>query len=238
MKRLLLTLTASLILFFTLEPRAAQPQAPVQATQSPVAVQRAVEDFLRQQTSGIAGHATFTTGAVDPRLALPACGGLDVFLPPGARLWGNSSVGVRCAAPTPWTIYVKVTVRVQGPYLVAARAIPAGQPIAHGDFTVNTGDLTQLPPSVVTDMAQALGRTLGGPLSPGQPLRADALRIVPAIVQGQTVRLISQGQGFRVSAEGKALANAGVGQLAQIRTSSGQTVSGVARADGTVHVAF
>jgi flagella basal body P-ring formation protein FlgA len=41
-----------------------------------------------------------------------------------------------------------------------------------------------------------------------------------------------------VSAEGKALANVGVGQLAQVRTASGQTVSGVARPDGTVEVSF
>ena len=240
MKRAILTFAASLFLFLTLEPRAAQPQQQQQQQprQSAQAVQSAVEDFLRAQTGGIAGEASFTTGTLDPRLALPACGNLDVFLPPGARLWGNSSVGVRCAAPTPWTIYVKVTVRVQGPYLVAARAVPANQPIAHGDFLVQTGDLTQLPPTVVTDLSQALGKTLGGPLSPGQPLRSDALRIVPAIVQGQTVRLVSQGPGFRVSAEGKAIANAAVGQLAQVRTTNGQTVSGIAQADGTVRVTF
>jgi flagella basal body P-ring formation protein FlgA len=57
-------------------------------------------------------------------------------------------------------------------------------------------------------------------------------------VQGQTVRLVSQGSGFRVSADGKALANAAVGQLAQVRTASGQTVSGIARADGIVEVNF
>ena len=43
---------------------------------------------------------------------------------------------------------------------------------------------------------------------------------------------------FRVSAEGKALANAAVGQLAQVRTNAGQTVSGIAKADGTVEVNF
>jgi len=238
MKRLLIAIAACLALVAPFSARGDQPQPQTQAAQSPAAIQSAVENFLRMQTSGIAGHASFTTGRVDPRLALPACNALDVFLPPGARLWGNSSVGVRCGAPTPWMIYVSVTVRVQGPYLVAARAIPAGQPLAHGDLTVVNGDLTQLPPSVVTDLSQALGKTLGGPLSPGQPLRADALRVLPAIVQGQTVRLISKGPGFRVSAEGKALANVGVGQLAQVRTASGQTVSGVARPDGTVEVSF
>lgn len=209
-----------------------------QPMQSAVAVQRAVEDFLRIQTSGLAGQTTFTTGTLDPRLALPACVALDVFMAPGGRLWGNSSVGVRCGAPTPWTIYVPVTVRVNGPYIVASRAIAAGQALTQGDVTIMQGDLTQLPPTVVTDLNQALGKTLGAPLSPGQPLRADALRISPAILQGQTVKLVSQGPGFRVSADGKALANAAVGQLAQIRTAAGQTVSGIARADGTVDVDY
>jgi flagella basal body P-ring formation protein FlgA len=100
------------------------------------------------------------------------------------------------------------------------------------------GDLTQLPATVVTDLGQALGKTLGVALAPGQPLRADALRIIPAILQGQTVRLVSQGPGFRVTADGRALANAAVGQLAQVRTAGGQTVSGIARSDGTVEVSF
>jgi len=209
-----------------------------QNQQSPAAVQRAVEDFLRMQTSGLPGHATFTTGTVDPRLTLPACGALEAFLPPGGRLWGNSSIGVRCGAPTPWTLYVSVTVRVHGAYVAAARTLTPGQTLSQSDLTLVQGDLTQLPPSVVTDPAQALGKTLGGPLAPGQPLRADALRITPAIVSGQTVRLVSVGPGFRVSAEGKAIANAAPGQLAQVRTGSGQTVSGIAKADGSVEVKF
>ena len=232
MKRLLMSLAAALLIVSGLVHAQNQP------TQSPAAVQKAVEDFLRVQTSGLTGHTSFTTGTIDPRLALPSCGALEVFLPAGSRLWGNSSVGVRCGAPTPWMIYVSVTVRVHGAYVAAARALTPGQSLTQTDLSVVQGDLTQLPPSVVTDLAQALGKNVGAPIAPGQPIRADMLRITPAIVQGQTVRLVSQGPGFRVSAEGKALANAAVGQLAQIRTSTGQTVSGIAKADGTVEITF
>lgn len=245
MKRLFLTVAAGLLLAAAAVPAGAQvrpvqsqPMLPAAATQAPAAVQHAVEDFLRIQTSGLAGQATFTTGTIDPRLALPACGALEVFMSPGARLWGNSSVGVRCGAPTPWTIYVAVTVRVNGPYVATARAVAPGQSLTQADVTLMHGDLTQLPPSVVTELAQALNKTVAAPLAPGQPLRADALRIVPAIVQGQTVKLVSQGPGFRVSADGKALANAAVGQLAQVRTAAGQTVSGIAKADGSIEINF
>jgi len=209
-----------------------------QQTQSPAAVHRAVEDFLRAQTSSYGNRVTFIVGGIDPRLSVPACATMDVFVPPGGRLWGNSSVIVRCAAPAPWTLYVSVAVRISGTYVAATRALTAGQTLSSSDVTTVQGDLTQSAAPLVSDISDALGKTLSAPVAAGQPLRADALRTMPAILQGQTVKLVSQGRGFRVSAEGKAIANAAAGQVAQVRTATGQTVSGVVRADGSVEVNF
>ncbi len=105
-------------------------------------------------------------------------------------------------------------------------------------MSVVQGDLTQFPTAVVSDLSDAVGKTLSASVGMGQALRADSLRVTPAILQGQTVKVVSQGPGFRVSAEGKAIANAAAGQLAHVRTASGQTVSGIARADGTVEINF
>ena len=209
-----------------------------QQTQSPAAVQRAVEDFLRAQTSSYGNRATFTVGNIDPRLAVPACTSMDVFLAPGGRLWGNSSVTVRCSAPAQWTLYVGVAVRISGSYVAATKTLTAGQTLSSSDLMVVQGDLTQSAAPLVSDVSDAVGKTITAPAAAGQPLRADALRLTPAILQGQSVKLISQGPGFRVSAEGKAVANAAAGQVAHVRTASGQTVSGVARADGSVEVNF
>jgi flagella basal body P-ring formation protein FlgA len=225
-----------LVVAFALVSAAAHAQQV--ATQSPAAVRRAVEEFVRVQTSGLGDRATFTVGTVDSRLALPACGALEAFMPAGARLWGNSSVGVRCGAPTPWTLYVAVTVRVSGSYVAAARTIPAGHTLAAADLTLVQGDLTQLPPTVVTELSQAVGSAANVSLAPAQPVRADTLRVLPAVVHGQTVKLVSQGPGFRVSADGKALTNTAAGQVAQARTASGQTVSGIARRDGSIEVNY
>jgi flagella basal body P-ring formation protein FlgA len=52
------------------------------------------------------------------------------------------------------------------------------------------------------------------------------------------VKLVSEGPGFRVSAEGRALGNAADGQLVQVRAPSGQTVSGIARSGGIVEVRY
>lgn len=58
------------------------------------------------------------------------------------------------------------------------------------------------------------------------------------VQQGQSVKLLLAGAGFTVSNEGRALNNATQGQVVQVRTASGQLVSGVARSGGVVEVAY
>jgi flagella basal body P-ring formation protein FlgA len=214
------------------------PALPVQAQQPHSTIKAAVEEFLRVQTNGLPGKATYTAGAIDPRLQLAACAAMDVFSPPGSRLWGTTSVGVRCGAPTPWTIYVTVTVRLSGPYLASARALSIGQALTQADFVVMNGDLTQMPAGVATDASQVVGKTLSSPMAPGQPIRADLLRTPNSVLSGQNVKVISEGNGFKVAADGKAVNNAAVGQVAQVRMNNGQTISGIARTDGSVEVKF
>jgi flagella basal body P-ring formation protein FlgA len=217
---------------------AASAHAPIQTLQAHDTLQRAITEYLRVQTGSLPGRVTYSAGAIDSRLMLAACGALEVFLPPGARLWGNTSLGVRCNAPVAWSIYVAVKVIVTGAYVTTSRALPAGQLLSEADLAINQGDLTQMPGSTITETSQALGKFLVHALAAGQAMRADLLRTPSAILHGQNVKVVSQGKGFSVSAEGKALGNASVGQVAQVRMNSGQTVSGIARADGLVEVQF
>jgi flagella basal body P-ring formation protein FlgA len=209
-----------------------------QAQQDPAAIQSAVASFVRLQLAGQPGTTRVEVGAIDPSLRLERCQRLEAFVPPGARLWGNSTVGVRCAAGGSWTIYVPATVHVEAPAVVAARPLANGKLLQAGDLALQTLDLTQLPPGVLTDLAQAVGKTLTVGLMPGYPIRQDMLRAPLVIRQGQSVRLVAKGGGFAVSAEGKALGNAAEGQPVQVRTQNGQTVSGIAKSDGSVEVNF
>jgi flagella basal body P-ring formation protein FlgA len=58
------------------------------------------------------------------------------------------------------------------------------------------------------------------------------------VQQGQSVRLVSNGNGFSVSSEARAIGNAAEGQVVQVRTPAGAVVSGTARAGGLVEVSF
>ena len=200
------------------------------------ALSAALDSFLRVQTQGLPGKVSYGVGQLDQPAQLAACTALEPFLPQGSRLWGNTTVGIRCLAPTTWTIYVPVQVRIHGSHVVAAQQLVPGQAIGAADVTVKNGDLGALPANVLTDTAQALGKTPRNGVAAGQPLRADLLIAPLAVQQGQNVRLLTRGPGFTVSNEGKALNNASEGQIAQVRTASGQVVSGVARQGGVVEV--
>lgn len=195
------------------------------------------ERYVRLQTQGIPGKVQISMGKLDLS-RLPPCSAHEAFSPPGTRLSGKTHVGIRCLGPNIWSVLVPVQVAITGNYLTTTRPLAAGQAIAAGDIAVAVGDLSTLPTGVVADPQSAIGKTLRNSLGAGQPLRSDQLLAPLVIRQGQTVRVISAGPGFAVSSEGKAMNNAAEGQVAQIRMASGQTVSGIAKADGSVEISF
>ena len=202
----------------------------------PSPLYNAIEDFVRTQTQGLPGKVSYVITPLDTRTQLSPCQAFEPFLPQGSRLWGKANLGVRCLGPSSWTIYVPVQVSVTGNYVVSARNLAGGSLVSSTDITLRSGDLSTLPTSILTDPAQAVGKTLKNGVAGGQPLRSDLLIAPWAVQQGQSVKTVSNGPGFSVSSEGKALNNAAEGQVVQVRTGNGQTVSGIARPGGIVEV--
>ncbi len=199
---------------------------------------KAVEDYLRVQTQGLPGRVSYRITPLDARTQLSPCDAFEPFLPSGSAPWGRTTIGVHCQGPSTWTVYIQVQISVFAKYLVAARPLAAGQIVGPNDFVSRSGDLGLLPATILMDAEQALGKTVKIGIAAGQPLRGDQLIAPWAVQQGQNVKTISRGAGFSVSSEGKALNNAAEGQMVQVRTPSGQTVTGVARAGGIVEVNY
>ncbi len=208
------------------------------ARMEPTALRQVAEQFLQVQTAGLPGKVTVSVGAVDPRLNLAPCPAPEAFLMPGARAWGKTTVGVRCAAPSPWTVYIQSQVSVLGSYVAAAVPLVQGQAIEDGQLAMMQGELTALPPGIATDKTQLVGKSSSMSISAGTPVRVDMVRARPVILQGQLVKLVTKGNGFSVSAEGKAAGSAAEGQVVAVRTGNGQQISGIARLGGLVEVAF
>ncbi|PVX97389.1 flagellar basal body P-ring formation chaperone FlgA [Paraburkholderia unamae] len=210
-------------------------QATPPGQQDGESIRAAALAFLQQQSAGLPGRVTVTVSPVFPR-GLAACTSLEPFMPPGARTFGRTTVGMRCIGAKPWTLYVGARVAVDITYYVAARQIGAGEALSAADFMPLSGDLASLPQTVVTDPNQASGAVARMRISAGLPLRTDMLRSAASVIIGQTVKVIAVGTNFTISAEGSALSNAEPGQQVRVRTSGGQVITGVVKDAGTVQI--
>lgn len=206
--------------------------APTPTPQAP-STQEVIEQFVRQQTAGLSGQVKVNIDS-SAASALPSCLAPEPFLPSGARLWGRVSIGVRCHANPPWTRYVSSYVAVQGVYYVAARTINAGQALTPADGQAREGDLTTLPGAVIVQADQLTGVVASSRIAAGAPLRRESLRSVAIVQQGQTVKVLTRGAGFVVSAEGRAMGNAAAGHVIQVKMQGGPLLNGIVGADGVV----
>ena len=199
-------------------------------------IRDAAKQFLTKETAGLPGQISIEIGKLDPLLSLEHCTALEPFMPTGSHLWGKTSVGVRCNAPQQWQVYVSSTIKIWGTYYLSAKSIAQGQIITESDITSINGELTSLASGIVTQPSQAIGHASTMSIAAGIPLRQDSLRLQQVVAQGQTIRLISIGTGFRVSTEAQALTGGSEGQLVKVKTGSGQVLSGIARMGGIVEV--
>lgn len=207
------------------------------AGQDAATVRRVVENFLTVQTRGLPGQVSFTVGHFDGGNLQP-CSPLEAYLPGQNLPWGRVNIGVRCLAPGGWQAFVPAQIKVMADYYVSAAPLGQGQTLMPHDLLRRRGDLGELPPGIVTDPQQAIGRATRLSVAANQPMRQDMLVQPPVIQQNQQVKVIARGRGFQVASEGRALNHAALGQVAQVRTDNGQTVSGIARGEGVVEIRF
>ncbi|MCH8619026.1 flagellar basal body P-ring formation chaperone FlgA [Undibacterium sp. TS12] len=212
--------------------------APFTTPQDMAQLRQLALDFLTLQASGQSGQVQVSVGEVDKRLNLQACENPSPSLPPGSKPWGKVTVAIRCTVPTPWMIYLQANVQVTAEYYVAANSLAQGQILTMADLSKVKGDISKLPAGVITSPEQAIGKTIQVSIPSGSVLRTDALKSPAVIQQGQSVRVVSSGPGFQVATDAIALNNAADGQIAKAKTSSGQTVSGVAKIGGIIEIVY
>ena len=186
--------------------------------------------------AGLRVHAT--AGRLDARLALAPCAmDLTPFLPPGGRLRARTLVGVRCAGPQPWTLWVPVDVETEGPVLIARRVLARGASPAAADVETVVRRVPGPPAQYLSAVADLEGRRLRRAVPAGQPLPVDALEDAPRVARGQQVTVVAATPGVGVRVAGVALASAAAGRRVQVRNvASGRVLEGTVAADGTVIV--
>jgi flagella basal body P-ring formation protein FlgA len=198
------------------------------------------QQLVRQAATGLpAGtRVEIEVGHIDARLKLAPCARITPYLPAGARLWGRVQVGLRCDEGARWNVFVPVTVKVYAQAWTSTQSLPGGTVINATHLQRAEVDLAAESSPVVATPEAAVGRSLSRALRPGQAVREADLKPRLWFAAGDTVRVISAGSGFAISADGQALGAGVEGQTIRVRTENGRIVQGRATGVRQVEVAL
>ncbi len=234
MTRPTLTLFAAMVLAITvifpssLALASTQPQ-PNQQTQ-PQRTPKAdlLEAFVRSRI-GKDHRVEIRFGELPKGTRLKPCQKIEPFMANGTRLWGRTTIGVRCVSGARWSVALPVTVRVFGKALVAARQLNARVPLAASDVQMAEVELSRQAGQPLTNISAVDGQMTTRPVRAGEPLMRHHVALAPTIAAGDPVRVIVSGRGFTVTATGAALAPGSDGQPLRVRTASGKILVGTLR---------
>ena len=217
--------------------------APAGAEQAPALEASLLENVralaLGKVTETAGSRVEVSIGQLDPRLHLAPCQSIEPYLPAGVRLWGKARIGLRCkVGPTPWNVYLPITVKVFGRALVVPAGASAGSVVSEADLAEAEVDLAEEFTPAMIEPKLAVGRVLAQNLKPGQTLRQAHLKTRQWFSVGETVRVVATGPGFALESEAQALSNGLEGQPARVRTESGRVLTGVPSGERRIEVAL
>lgn len=216
------------------------PQAPAGAGDwhATADIQLAAEAFLKTRAGGSAPDTAFRAGTLDSRHRLPRCGReLEGFLRRGTEIGARTIVGVRCAGPKPWKVYVPVDATVTVPVLIAARTLPKGHFLTSSDVSIAERDVARMTAGFYSDPAELSGLRLKQPVVAGRLITPAVLAREQLIRRGQSVTLTVASGGLSIRMSGKALMDGAKNQRIRVENlSSGRIVEGVVRSAEHVEV--
>ena len=196
-------------------------------------VAEAVERFLREQAPDDAQEVRVEVFA--PSAHFGACPSPRAFFPNGRqRQWGRVSVGVECSGAR--VRYLQAEVRGTGRYVTAAERIEADTVLDQGMLTTRQGALERLPSGAIRDADEAIGLLTRRTITAGSALQEHQLRAIPLVERRQTVSVEARGQGFRISRQGEALEDGGLGDDVRIRFSRREIITGRVIGHGRVAI--
>jgi flagella basal body P-ring formation protein FlgA len=209
-------------------------------TQPHEAILLTAQNFLEAQLKGQDVRSEIQLGTLDPRLRLAACDRpLEGFLPAGARLSGNTSIGVACNGTQPWKLYVQAYVAVFKTVAVAADYLAAGAVPGANNIRLEERDVTSSGYGYLTDLEQLRGKVVKQPVQEGRIVPPQALSKVRLVRRGEEVTLVSRNGNIEVRMPGNALMDGAEGDLIKVRNvRSKRIIQGRVDAAGLVMVSM
>lgn len=218
--------------------RAQQAGVPAAAWQQALALAR--DQAAAQAPAG--ARIEVEAGLLDARLKLAPCARVQAQAVAGAPGSGRTRVALHCAEAAaghrPWRVHLPVTVQVWAQGWVLRQALPAGTALNAEHMTLAETEWLPAPhaPLAAPVAAPPWGRLLARGLPAGAPLRAGDLQQRRWFASGEPVRVLVQGPGFDIVAQGQALGDGIEGRPARVRLDNGRVLTGQPSGEQQVRV--
>jgi flagella basal body P-ring formation protein FlgA len=212
----------------------------VGAVESIATIEAAAHSYVQSLLPPGVGQTQITVLPLDPRLRLAQCGSpLTARLPVGTNLAARATVGVTCAGPTHWSVYVPVVVESHIAVLVLRHAVARDAHLTADDVTIETRRTAGTAAAYLDAVTELSGRTVRRPLPIGTALTVDMFAADTVIHRGQEVTLVAGGGPIEIRATGRAMMDAPAGARIQVQNLSSLTVvEGVVESADVVRVAL
>ncbi|MCP4273552.1 MAG: flagellar basal body P-ring formation protein FlgA [Gammaproteobacteria bacterium] len=162
------------------------------------------------------------SGKLDPRLRLVQCDSLpEAFTPPGSTLQGNTTVGIRCNSPKPWSIYIPVKIAIYQQAMVATIKLARGHILSDDDITLEEVDISRIRGQAFTDSAPLTGTKLKTSVQPGQVLDTTHVCLV---CKGDPVTITADDQLISISMSGIALNDGSKGDIIRVQNNASRLI--------------
>ena len=197
--------------------------------------QEAVSLFLSSHPSLEARN--FEVQWKDPKIDIPSCPkAIKVDAIQKEKAWGQVFLTLKCESAKPWVRPGTIYVAVNGRYMVAARALKAGQVLGPNDWRWAEGELSKLADSVLEDPNLVKDLELSRNFQPNSAFRLNDFRAIAVIKTGDQVRVSMVGRAFTIDASGQAMADAPLGATVRVKIADGKIIQGRVVSPGSVEV--
>ncbi|WP_196137284.1 flagellar basal body P-ring formation chaperone FlgA [Aliikangiella sp. G2MR2-5] len=191
--------------------------------QSLAKVQQAARIFLEEkQHSADNQSSRVSVDSIDPRTRLAACDEkLQVFLSPGSKLIGKTTVGVKCPGSRQWKIYLSAKVEVMQQVWVTTRQMQKDDVFGKSDLIKQLISIENFRVKPEIQIEKILGT------SPKRNLRAGSVVLsnsICMVCRGEKVNVSARSDFLAINVEGIALSDATLGESVQVRNSQSKRV--------------
>jgi len=207
-------------------------------TQSHESIREAAAGHVLARHDGPRKELRLQVGRLDSRLKLKQCDApLETFSPPGRSLASKQTVGVRCVADQPWTLYVPVTLSIMRDILVASHELPRGSIISATDLRLEQRDVARLRNGYLEHPQEVVGKVLKRTLHQNDVLLPAQILLPLTVERGSKVTILARSGSLQVRMMGKALSGGAKGDLIEVVNDNSQKrVEGRVIAPGVVEV--